>query len=301
MTVHSPVILGQYGVALSGDPARERRTGTPDGNSVAWGTIGHEDPNPTYIRIEHGQPYAEVTLRPEGDEIVARVGTPGAGAGVGWYMPLDFGCRVAVEFVDGDPNDAVIIGRLWDEQCAMPDDVAGVQTGAAGKVGQVSGPAPAWQFIKTAQGQLLAIETGSNGDIVIHSGASVNMKVGGTGAFHLEGAVHLGSGPTSPPQGATVGPAGEDIPGVPSVPHVPIPYTPGPPPTPAYTPFAGNADAIIRAKDLAQFAAATDPVGYAQFAAVYAHPLIGLPPPLVLVSQMRNQASGIASKHTASD
>lgn len=300
MTYVGPTkINGSYGVQLTQDPARSRRSGTADGNQIAWGTVGHEDPNPMYVRIENGQPWVEVTLRPEGDEIVARLIAPLAGGGTGWYMPVEYGCRVAVEFIDGDPNDAVITGRLWDEQCAMPGDVAGVQTGAAGKVGPSSGPAPAWQFMKTASGQMLAIETGSQGDVVIHSGAGVHIKTAGTGAVHLEGAVHLGSGPTVAPTGATVGPAGEQIPGVPSVPHVPIPLAPVPNSTPAHVPFVGNEDSIVRAKQEYQFTAVTDPVGYAFFAAVYAHPLIGLPPPQALVCQLRGGKPG--SKHTASD
>lgn len=300
MTVHTPIILGSR-VTTSGSDSGDSLGDESDANSIAWGIVGHEDPNPNYVRIENGQPWAEVTLIPEGDEIVARVGMQGAGAESGWYVPLDFGCRVAVEFVDGDPNDAVIVARMWDRKCAMPSSVAGVQTGAAGMVGPVTGPAPSWQFIRTPDGQMLGIETGSNGDVVIHSAASVSVKCGATGAIHMDGAVHMGSGPTTPPQGAKVGPGGEQIPGVPAVAHVPVPFTPGPPPTPTYMPFVGSADAVIRAKDMAQFAANTDPVGYTQFAAVYAHPLIGLPPPLVLVSQMRNQGTGIASKHTASD
>ena len=75
--------MGGQAARRSGDPARSRRTGTGDGNQIAWGTVGHDDPNPTFARIENGQVYVEVTLRPEGDEIIARLALPGAGGGHG--------------------------------------------------------------------------------------------------------------------------------------------------------------------------------------------------------------------------
>lgn len=288
--------------ALGSDPARYNRTGTGDGNQLSWGIVGHEDPNPEWVRIENGQPWVEVTMKPEGDEIVARLALPDAGNAAGWYMPLTFGCRVMLSMVDGDPNDAAIVGRLWDEQCPMPGDVAGVSTGAAGKTGQSSGPAPAWQFIRTSDGQMLAIETGTNGDIVIHSAGSLLIKTGSAGAVQIDGTVHLGTPALTEPTGATVGPAGATVPGTPAIPSVPVPFVPTPETTtPTYVPYVGNEDAIIRAKEPYQFSAATDPVNYALLAAVFAHPTIMLPPPLALISQSRNATGSSGSKHTASD
>lgn len=299
MPVRAPQIRGPMTTATSGDPGRSRRTGLGDGNQVVYAIVGHQDPNPAYVEIRNGQPWVEITLKPEGDEVTARLALPGAGDDSGWYIPLDFGCRVIVELIDGDPNEGVIVGRAWDQTCKMPGDVAGVSTGADGKVDQSTGPAPAWQFIKTRSGQMLAIETGALGDIVIHSAGSILMKTGGGGAMQLEGTVHLGTAATSEPTGATVGPAGVDLPGVPAVPLIPTPYTAIPNSTPAHIPYAGNNDGIIRAKESYQFTAATDQVGYPQFAAVYSHPLIGLIAPLALVSHPRGGAPG--TKHTASD
>lgn len=294
--------VSRYFPTLSNDPNKSNRNGTGDGNQIFWGTVGHEgEDSPSYIRFENGQPYAEVTIRPEGDEIIARVASPGAGADSGWYIPLFFGCRVLLECIDGETGECVIVGRLWDNECFLPGAVAGVSTGADnGKNGEVT-PASAWQFIKTGSGQMLGIETGANGDIAIHSSENILLKTGSSGALHVDGATHLGVGPTTDPVGATVGPNGEDVPGTPAVAHVPIPLVPGPPPTPVHIPFIGSEDSMIRAKELAQFSAISDPIGYTQFAAVYFHPLILLTPPVVMVSSMRNGPAGVGSKHTASD
>lgn len=299
MAVRNQFSGGDQG-QLANDPGRMAPIGTGDGNQIAWGTVGHEnEANPAFVEIVDGQVYAEVTIRPEGDKIRARVAFADAGAGSGDYKALTFGCRVIVQFVDGDQNDAVIVGRMYDKNCAMPDTVAGVATGAAGKTGEITGPAPMWQFIKTPSGQLLAIESGSNGDIMIHSSASLLIKTGPSGAVQIDGEVHLGAPPTTDPVGATVGPAGTQIPGVPAVKSVSLPFTPVPNETPAHIPYVGFADGIIRAKDNYQFTAASDPIDYPFFAAVYAHPLIGLPPPQALVSEPRGGGAG--SKHTASD
>jgi hypothetical protein len=237
-------------------------------------------------------------MEPEGDEIVARVGFPSAGNQAGWYLPLSFGCRVILELIDGDPQGAVIVGRLYDETCALPATAAGVSTGAAGVAGEVTAAAPAWQFQVLPDGQLLAIET-LGGDILVHSAGAVEIKCSDTQRIHLNGAVSLGDEPLTPPTGATVGPGGEDIPGTPAASAIPEPYVPAPSTNPTPTPYVGNADGIIRAKDPYMFAQNTDSVSYPQFAAVYLHPLIGLPPPLSLTSAPKGGAPG--SKHTASD
>lgn len=290
--------------ALSGDPARQRRVGSPNRNQIEIAVVGHEDPNPQYVRLEGGQAFVEVTLQPSGEEIVARLAGPSAGEGAGWYIPLDFGCRVVCEYLDGDPNHAIITGRLHDEKCAMPAAVAGVQTGAASATGQGVSPAPNWHFLKIPDQQLMAIETGLNGDLLIHAGASVHVKAGTTGQIHLDGVTRLGAAPLTPPVGSVVGPAGESTPAVPAVPALPdappVP-TPGPP---APVPFIGQSTSIIRAKDGVQSHVAIDPTFWAWVTAVGLHPVIlgviGIPPPVVLNAVHAGQ-NGPGSLHTASD
>jgi len=292
-------IRGGFSVSLGSDPGRTNRTGSVTRNQIVYGVVGHEESTPAYVQLRNGQAWVEVTIEPEGDEVMARVGYPSAGAQSGWYLPLSFGCRVVMELIDGDPQGAIIVGRLFDESCALPGTACGVSTGADGITGTATANAPTWQFNVLAAGQLLAIETGAGGDVLIHSGAAVEIACSDAQRIHLNGAVSLGVGPTTPPVGGTTGPGGQDILGTPAVSAVPAPYVAVPNGTPGPVAYTGNNDGIIRAKDNYQFSAVSDPVDYPQFAAVYSHPLIGLIAPLALVSQPRGPGPG--SKHTASD
>lgn len=304
----------QRGTAQMGlDPGRIRDvTAQPQRNFVSYAEVGHWDdtlgvpePNPQYARIEQGQAWIECTLRPDGDQIVARLALPSAEDGAGWYIPLQIGARVVVEMVKGNPQTAVITGRMWDATYRIPDVVAGVQTGAVGaQVARVGVPAPLWQFIMTPVGQLLAIETGAGGDVLIHTGAGggVHVKADSPQAVHVEGITHLGSGPTTPPVGATVGPAGAQVPGTPMVPRPPVlvPHVPPvAPPGPINPPFVGDRDAIVRVKDAVQSDATIDPTFWTWLAAVdVLLKTIGLaaPTPVGLTSDHRS-----GSQHTASD
>lgn len=288
-------IRSRDGITLSTDPGRMPKDNNAGLNQIAVAIVGHNESSPEYVRIENNQPYVEVRIVPEGDEVIARLALGAAGEDAGAYMSITYGCRVLLAMPDGDPNNSIIIGRLHDDVCPMPDNVAGVSTGVVdGK-----GPAPAWQFIKTPDGQLLAIETGEGADIIIHTDSSFLAK--SSNGFHFEGPCYLGYGPSSPPVGGTVGEDGDDTPSTPAIPHIPTPYTQNPPPSPGHVPYAGNAEGIIRAKDLFQFSEVSDPIGYAQFIAPYIHPIINVPPPVSMVSSARNSPTGTGSKHTASD
>lgn len=294
--------------ALSADiPNLAPAMSDPEPAPLGYATVGHEDKNPAFARIEGSQVYVEVTLRPEGDEIVARLGAPAAGPDQGWYAPLSIGCQVIVMLVDGDPTDAVIIGRLWDRKCAIPSSVAGVQTGAAAATEpEVSVGAPCWHFLKTASGQMLGIETGANGDIVIHSAASVEIKSGTspTQAIQLNGRCALGGEPKSPPTGCTVGPKNTEIPGVPMVAQIPDILPVGVPKPLKIEPAPIGKDAIVRQKQTYQSNIAVDPLFWAFIIAVYNHPLLLAAfssAGIVLPVHCNSWASGPPSKHTASD
>lgn len=295
-------IRGGLGLRMGSDAARTRRTGNVTRNQLAYGIVGHAEASPAYVELRHGQPWVEVTMEPEGDEIMARVAFPSAGAQSGWYLPISFGCRVILEFIDGDPQGALIVGRLFDETCALPGTAAGVSTGAANARGDVTAAAPAWTFQVLPSGQLLAIETGTNGDILIHSGAAVEVKCAATQRIHLNGAVSLGVGPASAPTGATVGPGGTDLPGTPAVSAVPIPYTtPLPVPPDGINPFVGDTDSMVRAKQLFQSTIALDPNFWAKLTTIASNPLIGVGPILSLTMGISSAGGQPGSKHTASD
>lgn len=285
--------------------------------TLAWAEVGHvdfegltPDSNPAFARIEDGQVYVEITLD-NGEHEQARLGLDGAGEGIGDYISLEFGCRVIVGKV-GD-SCHVILGRLHDGTCRMPDSVAGVQTGAVAAVpgNEAVIPAPAWRFVKLGPGQLLAIETQAGGDVLIHSAGSVEIAAGVTGRIHLNGAVSLGVGPSTPPVGATVGPAGTTVDGVPAVPHVPVPKGLTPPAPPAtVVPFVGFEDSIIRAKDRIQSHILVDPEFWAWIIGVHSFPLLlawlaALPVPVVdppiAIHSEHGGLGGNGSQHTASD
>ncbi len=299
-------IRGGLSISLGNDPARTRRTGQVTRNQLSYGIVGHEEPSPAYVEIRNGQAWVEVTMRPEGDEIVARLGLPSAGAASGWFLPLSFGCRVVLELVDGDPNGAIIVARLNDEECALPATACGVSTGAGGIIDEAAAPAPAWQFSVLPSGQLLAIETQGTGDVMIYSGASMEFKTGGaTNRIHLNGPVSLGEGPVSAPVGGTVLPGGKDAPATPMVSHVPAPFAPtlGVPPDgiDAYT--GTFADAVVRAKEAYQSNIAIDPNFWAKLVAIATNPLIGVGPIISMTSTISSAGTPArsGSTHTASD
>jgi len=304
---------------MSPDPNKMRSAlSAPPKMSSSFATVGHvadeliglPEPTPSFARLEQGQVFVEVTIQPEGDQVIARLGMPAAGVGAGWYMNLSFGCRVLLEYPRDNPTNATIVARLHDQECSFPTDVAGVQTGAAVAVApKVGVPAPMWQFMKTAAGELLAIETGPLGDILIHSGGSVEIKAApAIGAIHLNGRVAMGEGTLTPPVGATVGPAGVTIPGIPAVPSIPIPAVPNiPAPPKTIVPYIGLRDGVVRSKDRMQSHAAVDPDFWLWVTAVHAHPVIlallsaaGITPPLAVHSE-HSGLGGPGSQHTASD
>ena len=296
-------IRGGLGISLGSDPARSRRTGQVTRNQLVYGVVGHEESSPSYVEIRNGQAWVEVTVVPEGDEIVARLGLPSAGAASGWFLPISFGCRVVLELIDGDPNGAIIVARLNDETCALPATACGVSTGAGGITDEATAPAPAWQFSVLPSGQLLAIETQGTGDVMVYSGASIEFKTGGsTNRIHLNGPVSLGEGPASPPVGGTVLPGGEDAPATPMKSFVPAPHVPLTVPPDGINPYTGTfADAVVRAKEAYQSNITIDPNFWAKLTAIAINPLIGVGPILSMTSTISSAGGRSGSKHTASD
>ena len=272
---------------------REVMRGAPT-NYISYGTVGHSDVTPTYARIENNQVYVEVTLQPSNDEIVARLDTGGGSDQAGFYMPRAYGARVIVGLPGGNGTEAVIIGRCNDSAWPFPESVAGVATHTPPTEGHA--PAPLWSFLRTADGYLLGIETGDGGDIVIHSGASVEIKVNSGEQILLNGPTHLGATFTEAPTGAAVGPGGEVTPGVQGTAFVPTPYVLVPTTDPVpIIPIGLPADGILRLKDSFQTGNDVDPTFWTFLTAVAAFcGGLTLPPAL-------NVAAKSASQHTASD
>lgn len=232
---------------------REQTADAP-ANYLSYGTVGHYDATPAYARIDDGDVLVEVTLVPGGDEVVARLDFDAVDGG-GSYFPLSYGQRVLVGFPNGENGDPVILGRCSDKSWPFPEAVAGVDTSTDNVV------APCFVFIKTQDGQLLAIETGDGADIVVHSGASVQLKSQASSAVLVTGRTHIGSTADwetgSEPAGATVSASGFVTPGTPgtvaAAVTLPNTNTTIPPPLNPFNPLLPlPADGVLRVKDRMQ-------------------------------------------------
>jgi hypothetical protein len=243
--------------------AREQTKGFPK-NFISYGTVGHMDATPQYARIEDGDVLVEVTLVPSGDEVIARLDFDSVDGG-GSYFPVSYGQRVLVGFPGGETGDPVIIGRCSDASWPFPSTVAGIA--ASDATGEA---APMFAFIRTQDGQLLAIESGDGADVLVHSGGSMQHKVNPGEQVLVTGRTHIGSGVdfATPPTGSTVGANGFVTPGEQGgayVPAIAINAT-IPPPAALLLPE----DGVVRIKDRTQSNIAIDPGWWAYITALTA-------------------------------
>lgn len=207
--------------------------GDGETSQVDLGRVGHSDPSSKWMRLEGQQAWVEVTLR-NGEEIVASVADE--------VRDLAIGDTVVIVYVDGDPTQAQVIARRHDNKAPMPDEVAGVSTGAAGT--ELDGKtdfAPTFTFVRTREGRLFALETGEGGDVLLHSGAAAHIKATTT---HIEGNVRLGAAPLDAPLGSRVAPENGERAGIPLVPFVPLPGA-----NATLPPYVGFARGVVRASD----------------------------------------------------
>lgn len=233
-------------------PAEVPMGGDGETSQVDLGRVGHSDPSSKWMRLEGQQAWVEVTLR-NGEEIVASVADE--------VRDLAIGDTVVIVYVDGDPTQAQVIARRHDNKAPMPDEVAGVSTGAAGT--ELDGKtdfAPTFTFVRTREGRLFALETGEGGDVLLHSGAAVHVKATTT---HIEGNVRLGAAPIDAPLGSRVAPENGERAGIPLVPFVPLPGA-----NATLPPYAGFARGVVRASDEYQSNIAIDPVYWTKIAAM---------------------------------
>lgn len=251
--------------ALDFSRIREQTTGYPK-NFISYGTVGHVDLTPYFARIEGGDVLVEVTLAPSGDEIIARMDFDSMDGG-GSYVPLSYGQRVVVGFPNAETGDPVIISRCSDQSWPFPTSVAGLSTSSSGT------PAPMFAFVKTAAGQVFAIETGDGADVLIHSGGSVEVQVTAGEQVLVGGRTHIGSGVAFSPAPVPPEVAEEGFvePGEPGGAYDPLPNTnptTPPPLDPSGLPLP--ADGVFRVKDRTQSNAAIDPAWWTYVGALTA-------------------------------
>ncbi len=291
--------------------ARTGFQGYPE-NFISYGTVGHVERTTAYVRVEEGDVLVEVTLAPTGDEVVARLGCEVMSGG-STYFPISYGQRVVVGYPNGKNGDPVIISQCHDGAWPFPETVAGVRTTTS------SGQGPMFAFMRTGDGQLLAIETGEGGDIVIHSGASAQIKVSPTEQILHTGRTHIGSDAdfSSAPTGATVGDNGFVTEGDEAGNYNPTPNTntaisgtlippatiPLPPPQVDTQLRPYPADGIVRMKDQIQINPVTSPDFFAWLSVVHLQVELLLVPPATmppLPASIRGKAVE-ASLNTAGD
>ena len=266
---------------------REGYRGMPR-NWLSYGVVGHSQGTPAYARVEDGDVLVEVTLVPSGEEVVCRLDT-GSMDGGGFYLPLAFGQRVVVAVPYGRSGDLVIVGRVSDATWPFPEEVGGLD---------VSGrQAPMLAFLKTADGQVLVLETGEGGDLLVRSGSHVKVEARPGAQVIVKGRTHIGASVDfeQQPEPATVGQDGAVDVGEPAQGYAPAPNTnpTTPPPTDPNTGLPLPADGVVRIKDRVQSNNAIDATFWAWVAAVQAslsaviaavnaqHNLALTPPPFV--------------------
>ena len=252
-TVREPPAFGSGG-AGSQYRSEERRVGK---ECVGYGVLNSSN---GWLVVESGQYLVEITYQTgnPGQESRARIS-----AGIS-FLELQYGEQVVVVMVGGNESHGVIVGALNSLKQPLPETVAGIATGAgAGPQRDDQEPAKVFTFLRTRAGRLLAIETGAEADMLLHSGAGVEIK----GAeIHLNGRVHIGATFETPPTPATLTSAdtnddgaGQGVnPGEKGVPFEAKYRANQTTPT-----YLGVEDGIVRAKDRYQTNINIDPVAFA--------------------------------------
>ena len=233
--------------------ALEDASGIPE-SQLAMGQVGGTAKTGNYVRLEGGRLLVEVTLQPSGEQVVATVNT--GGGENAFYLPLAYGDRVVLDWPGGD-GQAVILARLNDRDGPFP--TFGVPSAEQGQV-------PLYTALKTGSGQLVLIESGDDGDVLLHSGGSVQLRADSGYQVLVSARTHIGVGAqfASEPTGACVGAEGKTVGGSAGGAYAPAAHVPmGAPIPPVLPPDSTKpvpvpADGIVRVKDSILSNSATD-------------------------------------------
>lgn len=291
--------LGRGASRGTGGGGRYTQAGATE---VTLATVGHGEDGVPWAWTEGGQILVHITYQ-TGD--IGQQGTARIADGV-MHLELVVGQQVIVVRPNGTDTLAVIVGALHDLEERVPTSVAGVATGATtAATRDEQSAAPAFTFIRTGSGRMLAIET-RGADVLVHAGSGVEIAAAPSSAIHLRGAVHVGYGFATAPVGAKVGPEevnGGIAAGTPGIPHTPVPLT-----IPVIPePYAGAAEGVVRAKDELQSNPAIDPAFWTwwTFACAVTATLAGLigqtPPPINPPTRLTSRAATASQALTAAD
>jgi len=224
----------------------------PGDQHLALATVGSGESD-LWGRIEGRKAYIEVTFETgcSGDVVVAEVSPD-------WLGRLKVGSLVLLGLVNGDPNNSYVLGLVDLSGDGYPDKVCGLDTGAEGAADLDTdvppmAPVPLWTWQTTRSGRIWAVETGSGGDIILHSGAGMEIKASTTS---VHGRMIIGKGFDTPPVPRVAGiedESGGEVAGSAGVPLAESLIASGTVP-----PYQGDQDAVVRASDRYQAAPGTD-------------------------------------------
>lgn len=232
---------------------------------IALATVGTEEDDEPWARVEGRKAYVEVRLETGGSADDYTI----AEAPIHVLGQLGIGSVVLLGFVNGDPNNAYIISLVHVLDDGIPDTVASIDTGASGAADidtddPPTAPLPLLYWLKTDAGRHLALESGEDADVVLHAGAGVEIKA--ASPVHVSAEMHVGYGFTTRPIARTAGaPILEDgeVAGAPGTPHVPTPHVNTTIPV-----YSGWAEGVVRAKDEIQSGFGTDSTFWTYMAAL---------------------------------
>lgn len=251
MSIIPRIIRGGVYMTPKGGSASQYDEHGEQHNALA--TVGSGDSD-LWGRIEGRKALIDVTYQTgcSGDVAVAEVSPMLLGR-------LKVGSVVRLALVNGDPNNSYIDDVVDVAGDGYPDKVCGVMTGAelANDIDTEAPPAapvPLWTWTTTGEGRLWALQTGAGGDVMIHSGAGMEILAD---TVQIKGKVVIGSGMLTPPLGRMAGVEdveGGEVPGAAAVPQPEVVIQ-----TATEPPYVGDQDAVVRVKDRYQASAGTDP------------------------------------------
>lgn len=250
MSIVPRIIRGGGYMTPKGGAASQYDENGEQHNALA--TVGSGDAD-LWGRIEGRKAMIDITYQTgcSGDVAVAEVSPMLLGR-------LKVGSVVRLALVNGDPNNSYIDDVVDVAGDGYPDSVCGVMTGAelASDIDTDAPPAapvPLWTWTTTGEGRLWALQTGAGGDVLIHSGAGMEVVAD---VVQIRGKVVIGSGMLTPPVGRMAGVEdvdGGEVPGVPGVSQPQNVIQTGTVP-----PYVGDQDSVVRVVDRYQVSAGTD-------------------------------------------
>lgn len=156
----------------------------------------------TAVGVDEEGVFADVTMVPTMDPVVARVGAEYAGPGFGLYAPLEVNDEILVGIPSGDPQHGVVVlRRLSSASDPLPDAAVAHQR----DVVLVVKPGASLRIVVSGGGKVVLGDADADDPILRRSDLDAAIDVFNA---HLHTGVTTGSGSSGPPDSSMVSPAG---------------------------------------------------------------------------------------------